>query len=184
MTLDLRYYPDEVLRAVAEPVTAIDDDLRALVPELFAKMYATRGVGLAAPQVGISRRIIVSNQTGDPEQKQFEEVYLNPRIVDQEGAVRGEEGCLSLPGIVGRILRSQKVTVTYLDLEGNEQTVTAEEWKARIFQHEIDHIDGILILDKMSPAELAFYKKEIEELEDPDAAPEDRPVSEHSSAAL
>jgi peptide deformylase len=184
MDLELRYYPDEILRRVAEPVGAVDDELRALVPRLFAKMYATRGVGLAAPQVGISRRLLVANPGGNAEQKELEAVYINPVIEAAEGAERGEEGCLSLPGIVGKILRAKKVRVRYTDLEGREVVVEAEDWMARIFQHEIDHLDGILIIDKMSPAELAFYEKEIRELEDPDWVPEERPKREHTSAAL
>jgi peptide deformylase len=184
MDLELRLYPDDVLRRVAEPVGPITDEIRALVPRLMAKMYETRGVGLAAPQVGLSLRLVVANEFGNPEIKEGEEVWINPVILEREGAVRGEEGCLSLPGITGKILRAQKIVVRYTDLEGVERTVTALDWKARIFQHEIDHLDGILIIDKMSPAELAFAEQEIRELEDPEAPERPARARGHAAAAL
>lgn len=179
--MELVYYPDERLRQVSAPIDAVDDEIRDLVPKMFEKMYATRGVGLAAPQIGVNRRLVVSNETGDRENKELEEVYINPEIIAQEGSVRGEEGCLSLPGIHAKVLRAQKVKVRYLDLDGETHEVEAEDWKARIFQHEIDHLDGILILDKMSPAELTFYEQEIRDLEAGER-PEQEPS--HSGAAL
>ena len=179
--MELVYYPDETLRKVADPIAAVDDEIRDLVPKMFEKMYATRGVGLAAPQVGVGRRLVVSNETGDPESKDLEEVYLNPEIVAQEGSLRGEEGCLSLPGIHVKVLRAQKVRVRYMDLDGETHEIEAEDWKARIFQHEIDHLDGILIIDKMSPAEMAFFEQDLKDLEAGER-PEIEPS--HSGAAL
>lgn len=184
MEMGLKYYPEEDLRIVAAPIDEVTDEVRDWIPKMFEIMYATRGVGLAGPQVGIGRRLIVANPMGDPEEKEAEEVYINPEIVEREGAVRGEEGCLSLPGIVGKILRAQKVVVRYTDFEGKEQTVTAEDWKARIFQHEIDHLEGILIIDKMSPAELTFYAQDIKELEESHKEHRAPRPRAHSEAAL
>ena len=164
--MKLLYYPDPRLRTTSKEIGEVDEQLRESIPEMFKIMYRARGVGLAGPQVGMHRRIIVANLTGDPEETAEERVFINPEIVDKAGEVREEEGCLSLPGMAPVILRAEQVTVKYRDLEGNVVERPTEGLEAKLFQHEIDHLDGILILDKMSPADQKKWAPLLQELEE------------------
>lgn len=145
--LDIVKDPAEVLRKKAKPVTKINASIRKLLDDMTETMYAAPGVGLAAPQVGVSKRIIVVDPQGEDSQ-----LYqlINPEIIHQEGWVKGTEGCLSIPGMVGDVYRYEKVRVVALDRTGKKVWIDAEGWLARIFQHEIDHLDGILYTDKCS----------------------------------
>ncbi len=133
--------PDEVLRQKAKPITNINAGVLRLLDNMKDTMYAFDGVGLAAPQIGVSKRIVVVD-TG-------EEYYelINPEIIFREGEQTGSEGCLSVPGIAGIVKRAKKVIVKALDRNGQEINITANDLLARAFQHEIDHLDGILFTD-------------------------------------
>ncbi|MEN6326798.1 MAG: peptide deformylase [Syntrophomonas sp.] len=134
--------PNPILRAKALPINKINDGVLRLLDNMRDTMYAFDGVGLAAPQIGVSKRIIVVD-TGD---KLWE--IINPEIISQEGIMTTSEGCLSVPGTVGRVNRSKKVVVKGMDRQGEELTVEAADLLAKAFQHEIDHLDGILFIDK------------------------------------
>ncbi|HHV16695.1 MAG TPA: peptide deformylase [Gelria sp.] len=134
--------PHEILRNKALPVKNINSGTLRLLDNMRDTLYAFDGVGLAAPQIGVSKRIIVID-TGD----NFIEL-INPEIISQEGEQTGSEGCLSVPGVVGLVTRNHLVTVKGLNREGQEVVYEAEELLARAFQHEIDHLDGILFVDR------------------------------------
>ncbi|MBI4564338.1 MAG: peptide deformylase [Planctomycetes bacterium] len=172
MALRLLYYPDPRLQQRAEPIAGIGSDLRDLVPQMFAVMYRHRGIGLAAPQVGISTRLIVANLTGDPEKKEDEQVFINPEILQKSGVMNEEEGCLSLPGLSAKIRRAARVRVRYRDLAGEDQQRECEGLWAKLFQHEIDHLDGILMTDKMTAADLKQWAPLLKELEEDFERPE------------
>lgn len=155
-------YPDPILRRKTAPITEIDDDVRRRAQEMVEIMYQAKGVGLAGPQAGWGARICVLNCTGE---KGAEGVYINPRIVKAEGDETLEEGCLSLPGIHVKIRRTTWVNVEAYDLNGNELYIEAEGIEARAWQHEIDHLDGVLIVDRMSPAQRLFHARALKELE-------------------
>lgn len=136
-------FGNSVLERPAEPVTVFDDELKKLVDDMFESMYEAHGVGLAAPQIGISKRLAVIDVTfkEDPDAKL---VLANPEIIHKEGKQVEEEGCLSLPDIRDKVSRAMKVKVKAQDLEGKWFEMEGEELLARAFQHEIDHLDGIL----------------------------------------
>jgi peptide deformylase len=142
-------YPDPVLHKPGEPVTVFDDKLKTLVEEMFESMYAAHGIGLAAPQIGLSKRITVIdvNFKKDPADKL---VLINPEIIKREGQQFEEEGCLSLPDIRDKVKRAAKVKVRAQNVEGEWFEVEGEELLSRAFQHEIDHLDGVLFIDRIS----------------------------------
>lgn len=143
--LDIVLDPADVLRKKAKPVTKVNAAVRQLLDDMAETMYEAPGVGLAAPQVGVSKRIIVL----DPHDDTTGLLQLiNPEIVHKEGWVQGTEGCLSIPGYVGEVYRYEKIKVVALDRQGHKVYIDAEGWLARIFQHEIDHLDGIMYTDK------------------------------------
>lgn len=155
-------YPDPVLRRRALPVARIDASIRALVADMFATMDAEDGAGLAAPQIGESLRIFV---TGTSERDVARRAYLNPVLVDVTGDLEPmEEGCLSLPGIRGSVRRPTTVTIRALDLEGNEFTETSSAFAARVWQHEFDHLEGVLITDKMNPIDRLRVRRALKDL--------------------
>jgi peptide deformylase len=146
---EIRLLGDPVLRQKAEPVAEVDDEIRRLIADMFETMYDADGVGLAAPQVGVSLRVIVV----DPRDESVPPFALvNPEIVERaEEVERGEEGCLSIPGLREIVERSARVVVEGLDRDGLPRRIEAEGLVARILQHEIDHLDGILFIDRLSP---------------------------------
>jgi peptide deformylase len=155
-------YPDPVLRQKARPVETIDAAVRELVADMFETMRAEEGAGLAAPQVGVPLRIFV---TGAPDRGVPHTTYINPQIVDLQGDLEGaEEGCLSLPEIRGTVRRPVQCTIRALDLEGREFTETRSDFAARVWQHENDHLDGILIVDKMSPLDRLRVRRALKDL--------------------
>ncbi len=181
---NLVYYPAPGLRAAARPVGRIDGDLLDAVPAMFEVMYRARGIGLAGPQVGLDRRLIVSNLSGDPARKDLERVFVDPEILGRSGEMREEEGCLSLPGLSAVIVRAEKVEVRYLDLEGREVRRAAEGLESKLFQHEIDHLDGLLILDKMTSADRKQWAPLLKDLEREYKAKSRRPRAARHRAAL
>ena len=147
-SLQLVKYPAPVLARPAAPVVDFDPHLADVVARMFEIMHAARGVGLAAPQVGVPIRLFVANPTDQAGES--DSVYINPEIVDQQGQVMQEEGCLSCPGITCRIKRGAVVILRAAGLDGQMFEQAAEGILARIFQHEMDHLNGALILDRMS----------------------------------
>lgn len=148
--------PDPVLRRKARPVTSFDKDLQTLIDDMIDTMRAAPGVGLAAPQVGISERVIVVEYADPPEEGEEEKevkpklyVMINPEIAKSSGeTVLGVEGCLSIPSLVGEVERFASLQVKGLNRRGQPMKVKAEGWLARIFQHEIDHINGVVFSDR------------------------------------
>ena len=164
MNLTIVKYPDPILQQPGEPVTEFNDELRQLIADMFESMYAGQGVGLAAPQVGVSKRIVVIDLSGgkDPETKI---VLVNPEIISSEGKQYGEEGCLSFPEIRERVSRAAKVRVRAQDGYGKWFEQDGEELLARCFQHEIDHVDGIVMLFRMSPLKRNLNQRKIRKLQ-------------------
>ena len=161
MELEILTYPDPALRRVARPLERIDDEVRARAKRMLELMYAGKGVGLAAPQVGWSVRLIVANPTGKPED---ERIFINPEVRNRRGREVGVEGCLSLPEITGKIERAKKVELAAYDLDGREFKLDLDDFAARVIQHECDHLEGILIIDRMSPAERSRVERNLREL--------------------
>src|SRR5215471_1707782 len=145
--LEIIHYPDPKLRKISEPVERFDDNLRTLVAKMFELMRAHKGVGLAAPQVGQNIRLFIMNPSGEAGD---DRVYVNPTLSEPAGSEEeGEEGCLSLPEILGKIMRTKTLRMDAQDLEGNPFTDTQSGYIARIWQHEFDHLNGTLIIDRM-----------------------------------
>jgi peptide deformylase len=146
--LRIRTYPDPVLRVKCPEVTAFDDDLRKLAEDMIETMHAAPGVGLAAPQVGIEKRLaVVDTSVGkDPEALH---VLINPRLVEDRGREVDTEGCLSIPGLSEKVSRPRQIVVEALGLDGEEIEIAAEEFEARAICHEIDHLDGVLFVDHL-----------------------------------
>jgi len=176
--LKILTYPDPVLRKKCEPVEEIDDDLLKLLDDMADTMYQAPGVGLAASQVGITKRVIVADikpRERISESPEDEEILLppdrselieliNPEIVFSEGEVVGEEGCLSIPGFVSDVKRKYNVVVEGYNRDGEPIQIECEDLLARVFQHEIDHIDGILFIDRLGRLKRELLKKKIEKV--------------------
>lgn len=145
---EIRRLGDPVLREKCRAVEAVDEEVRLLVEDLMETMYAAEGIGLAAPQVGVPLRIFVYD-IADPEVSPG--AIINPVVVEREGTVKEEEGCLSIPGFTELVERSARVVVKGLDADGNEVRLEAEGLLSRCLQHEADHLDGVLFLDRLSP---------------------------------
>lgn len=160
--LRIRHYPDPVLKEISLPVTVFDADLKKLASDMAETMYAAPGVGLAAPQVGVGKRLVVIDCA--PKDAPSLLVAINPEIIEREGEVNEEEGCLSVPGYYARVPRSARVKVRYLDVEGQPVEQQAEGLLAIAFQHEIDHLDGVLFVDYLSPLKKNFFRKKYQRM--------------------
>lgn len=145
--LHIVHFPHPVLRTRSRPVELLDENLRRTVRGMFELMYAARGIGLAANQVGLPFRFFILNLTADPEQPEHEQVFINPEIVKRHSSDEAEEGCLSLPGLYAPVQRAKRIRTKSYDLEGNLVETEAEGLLARAIQHEIDHLDGKLFID-------------------------------------
>ena len=156
-------YGDPVLERPAEPVTEFNDELKKLVDDMFESMYAAHGVGLAAPQIGIAKRIAVIDITfkEDPNAKL---VLVNPEIIGREGKQNGQEGCLSLPDFRENVARANVVTVRAQDVEGNWFEKTGDDLLARAFLHETDHLNGRLFISHVSALKRDLIKRKIKKL--------------------
>lgn len=157
-------YPAPVLSKRGEPVTVFDAKLKTLVEEMFESMYAAQGIGLAAPQIGLSQRLTVIDISfkKNPEEKI---VLINPEIIEREGKQYEEEGCLSLPEIREKVRRAAWVKVRAQDVDGKWFEIEGEELLARAFQHEIDHLDGILFIDHLSRLKQELVKSKIRKMQ-------------------
>jgi len=157
-------YPEPVLQRPAAQVTEFDDELRTLVDDMFESMYAAQGIGLAAPQVGVSKRVTVLDLSfqKNPDEKI---VLINPEITYRHGKQYGEEGCLSLPDIHEKVSRAAVVKVRAQNIEGEWKEYDAEELLARAFQHEIDHLDGVLFIFRVSGLKRDLIQRRIRKLQ-------------------
>lgn len=164
--MEVLVYPDPVLRRGGKVVDRFDAELRALAAQMIEAMYEEGGVGLAAPQVGVEEKLLVLNPSGDKKERSGELVLLNPRLTRKKGREFGEEGCLSFPGIQAEVERWIDITITYHDLDGKEQTMQASGWLARIIQHELDHLDGVLFTDRLTAADKLRVRPQLLELEE------------------
>jgi peptide deformylase len=158
-------YGEPVLERPAEPVTEFDTtELRSLVADMWETMYSAKGVGLAAPQIGVSKRItIIDVSVGENEADKL--VLINPEIVEREGKQTGEEGCLSIPGFREPVTRSNKVSVRARNEKGEEFEISGEELLARAFEHEIDHLNGVLFLNHLSGLKRDIIRRKIKKLQ-------------------
>ncbi|GJJ79879.1 peptide deformylase [Pasteurella canis] len=156
--LDVLVYPDERLKIVAKPVDIIDDNVREIIDDMFETMYHQEGIGLAATQVDIHQRIITIDIEGT---KENQYVLINPEILESCGETGIEEGCLSLPGMRGFVPRKEKVKVKALDRQGDEYILEADGLLAICIQHEIDHLNGIVFADYLSPLKRQRMKEKL-----------------------
>lgn len=163
--LEIVHHPHPALRWKSREVRKIDAELRQMVEQMFDLMYEARGIGLAANQVALPYRMFVINPTGDRDDKDSEMVFINPQITRKNGSEEDEEGCLSLPEIYGRVTRATKIIVDAFDINGQQFEVTLEDLPARVVQHEYDHIEGILFIDRISQDELRELQPLITDLE-------------------
>jgi len=145
--LPILQYPDERLHTVAAPVTRVDDEIRSLVRNMVETMYAAPGIGLAATQVNVHKRVIVIDLSEAQDRLQ---VFINPEIVASSGEAECEEGCLSVPGVFEKVTRAERVTVRALDEQGDERTIEAEGLLAVCIQHEMDHLQGKVFVEYLS----------------------------------
>jgi len=166
-SLGIVEYPDPRLEETCAPVDAVDDSVRALAERMLELMFASRGVGLAAPQVGVTVRLFVASPTFEPTDRR---VYVNPQIIALDGTQLGDEGCLSFPGVSCKIKRANTATIRALGLDGEPFEETGEELTARIFQHECDHLDGRLLVDRMGSVAKLANRRALRELEEKYAA--------------
>lgn len=170
--LQIFTYPAPVLKKIAEPVTEFDDDLALLAKNMLYTMYNAPGIGLAAPQVGISKRMFVmdidfsreevTNAQGVSEVRLGDfkpRVIINPQFSNKQGEIIYEEGCLSVPGIYEKVSRFETVTLEYQDLNGEKHKLDADELLSICLQHENDHLDGIVFIEKLSPLKQSLIKK-------------------------
>ncbi|OGW30477.1 MAG: peptide deformylase [Nitrospirae bacterium GWC2_42_7] len=156
--LEIKKYPDKILKKKTSPVDSIDDELQSLIDNMIETMYAAPGVGLAAPQVGVSKRLAVLD-ISSKEDKFPLIVLINPVISNKEGIIEFEEGCLSVPDYTAKVERAEQVLVNAVDRQGKPFEIEAEGLLAIALQHEIDHLDGVLFIDRISPLKREFFKK-------------------------
>ena len=157
----IRIVGDPVLRQRAEEVTEIDDRLVRLADDMFTTMYDAPGVGLAAPQVGVQKRFFVYDLGHGDGRK----VLLNPVIVESDGEWDFTEGCLSIPGLHFDIVRPRRIHVTGIDLDGNEVDLEADDYLARVIQHELDHLDGVLMLERLDDDQRRAARRAVRQLQ-------------------
>ncbi len=156
--LEIKKYPDKVLSEKTTPVNEFDSELQKLIDDMIETMYAAPGIGLAANQVGVSKRVAVIDVNATDEKSSLF-VLVNPEIVHKEGANDSEEGCLSIPGYTTVIKRADEVKVEGLDRHGRPIEIEGSGLLARALQHEIDHLDGVLLIDRIGRIKREFFKK-------------------------
>ena len=156
--LNILEFPDSRLRTIAKPVEVVDDEVRQLIDDMFETMYEAPGIGLAASQVNVHKRIVVMDLGED---RSAPMVFINPQIVDRQGGQVYQEGCLSVPGIFADVTRADTITVQYLDRSGQAQELTTDGLLAVCIQHEIDHLEGKLFVDYLSPLKREMVRKKL-----------------------
>jgi peptide deformylase len=165
LSLEIIQYPHPTLRHLSKPIKKVDAELRAMVAEMFELMYQHEGVGLAANQVNLPYRLFVTNEEGDRQIIEAERVFINPVLSKGRGQVEQEEGCLSIPDVRAPVVRKESIHVQAYDLQGNEIEGDVDGFLARILQHETDHLDGTLFIDRLRAAQLADIKDSLYEFE-------------------
>lgn len=161
--LNIFKFPDPIIKKVSEPITEINEEIRSLVSDMAETMYKAPGIGLAAPQIGVLKRLAVIDISKDDEPKNLI-VLINPEIIEQKGEVEEEEGCLCVPGVYANVRRSEITRIRATNENGEEFEMTGEGLLSRAFQHEIDHLNGILFIDRVSPLKKSFVMKKIKNL--------------------
>jgi peptide deformylase len=156
-------FPHPALRHPSKPLRAVDAQLRQIVREMFEAMYQARGVGLAANQVALPYRLFVVNLSADPAEKDQEHVFVNPVLSQPRGLQEEEEGCLSLPGLYGQVKRPARIVLEAYTLAGERFQQELEGMFARVVQHEADHLDGVLFIDRLSPTQRAAAREALDE---------------------
>jgi peptide deformylase len=154
----IRIIGDPVLKQRAADVSEIDGKIARLVDDMIATMYEAPGIGLAAPQVGVQKRLFVYDHDDEPN------VLINPEIRESQGEWAFQEGCLSIPGLYFEIVRPKQVHIVGLDLDGNEVEIEADELQSRLFQHELDHLDGVLMVEHLDDDQRREAKKALREM--------------------
>ncbi|HHL45549.1 MAG TPA: peptide deformylase [Gammaproteobacteria bacterium] len=159
--LEILIYPDPRLKQMSQPVQQFDDELRGFVAELEQTMRSSAGgVGIAAPQVGCFQRIVIVDVSAKPKiANHGRMVLINPEILSWEGMVKGREGCMSVPDFTGNVMRAERITVTALDENGEPQEYVCDGYEARAVQHEIDHLDGLLFLDRLVSRRTDLFRR-------------------------
>ncbi|MEJ2689254.1 MAG: peptide deformylase [Deltaproteobacteria bacterium] len=159
-------YPDPLLRKKAQPVNEFGEELEQLVADMAETMYDAPGAGLAAPQIGVHLQVVVMDVSPSEEKAKEKKltVLVNPEILEMEGEVIDEEGCLSVIEYSAKVKRARKIKVCARDPKGNPLEFEAEEWFARVIQHEVDHLLGILFIDRISSLKRSLYKKKLKKL--------------------
>ena len=166
--LKIVHYPHPVLRTKAQPLGGVSEEVRAVARKMIELMHEARGVGLAAPQVGLPWRLFVANPTGEDSggASGGDRIYINPVLSDpSEATARAEEGCLSIPGVNVHVMRPVGVTIAAMNEHGEKITDTSADLLARIWQHETDHLNGVLIIDRMTPTDGRSVKRTLAQLE-------------------
>ncbi len=161
--LQVLHYPDSRLNLKAKEVTEFDEKLKKLVTDMAETMRENNGIGLAATQVNVQKRLFIMDLAKEHELSQLT-VFINPKITQKSGEIKGDEGCLSVPGVFEPISRAEKVTVQYQDLNGKTHQIECEGIKAICIQHETDHLDGKVFVDYLSGLKQNFIKKKMKKL--------------------
>jgi len=182
--LQIIQYPHPTLRYVSKPLKRVDQELHGIVRQMFDLMYETNGIGLAANQVNLPYRMFVINLQSDPKAADQEFVFLNPVLTSRKGNAEAEEGCLSLPGLYGDVKRPERVVLNAYTLAGQEVTMELDGLFARAVQHELDHLDGILFIDRLSPTREMAVREELLEFEAAFASQRERGEIPNDAAIL
>ncbi len=163
--LEIVLHPHPALRWKSKEVSRIDAELKKMVEQMFELMYSSKGIGLAANQVGLPYRLFIINPTGKREEKDQEFVFINPQITRKNGSETDEEGCLSLPEVFGPVTRATKIIIDAFDLEGRQFELELEDLPARVVQHEYDHVEGVMFIDRVAPTALQKIQPLIDDFE-------------------
>jgi peptide deformylase len=163
--LKIVQYPHPTLRWKSKPLRRVDAELQKIVRAMFDCMYEARGVGLAANQVDLPYRLFVANLTADPDEPDQEQVFINPVLSKPKGQAESEEGCLSLPGLYADVMRPERITLNAYNMAGQELSAELDGLLARVVQHETDHLDGVLFVDRLSPTKRVTIKEALDEFE-------------------
>ena len=165
LALEIVHYPHPALRRVAKPLKRVDADFRKMVEQMFDLMYEHEGVGLAGNQVDLPYRVFVMNPEGDPAVTDAEYVFINPVLSKGKGSASGTEGCLSIPGVNAEVIRKEKISIEAYDLSGQQIRADVDGLFARIVQHETDHLDGTLFIDRLTDTQRTDVRQALEEFE-------------------
>jgi len=163
--LQIIHYPHPTLRHVSRPLKKVDSELRAIIREMFRLMYEHQGVGLAANQVDLPYRVFISNLEGSPDRPDAEQVFINPVLSGAKGSEEAEEGCLSIPTVYGPVRRAARIKIDAYSLSGEAISEELEGLAARVVQHETDHLDGTLFIDRISPTVKMDLKEKLDDFE-------------------